>query len=75
MPIKFHQSTFGPRAELNDIRGALPEIAAALDTLVAAVAAARVKNAVAKATGGPSLLTIDGPGIRVTILNGNGHAG
>ncbi len=73
MPIKFRQSTFGPLAEIDAVREALPDIAIALDQLVAAVAAARAENAVAKATGGPTLLTIDGPGIRVTITNG--HAG
>ena len=75
MPIKdLRKSTFGPMAELDDIREFLPEIAIAIDALVVAVAAARAEKAMAKATGGPSLLTFVTHGLRVT-MSSNGHAG
>lgn len=75
MPIpNLRQSSFGPRVAIEDARGWLPQIVTALDLLVTAVQAELANGAVAKATGGPELLTIDGPGIRVTITR-NGHGG
>ncbi len=67
------QSSCGPVAQLEDVRESLPEIASAIDALIAAVARARAANAVKEAAG-TSFITIDGPeNIRVFI--GNGHAG